>query len=537
MKNFLILSFLLFICLAHSQVSERKALIIGVSVYSNSEIETLRGVPHDMQSATKIALAMGIPEKNIKYIKNSEATKTNIMAALKEAGESTTEGTRAFVYYSGHGTRYPDPKTGECVDGLLTYDAQAITNAEFANASRKLTQSSDKVITMIDACFSEGVVGSKSKTRSLDLTQFSPKFQSKSNAESCKPVNVITRGLLPEVTRLGGLQENFVQITSSRPDEVSYDDATSGGVATQSMRDCLLGKAVDLNGSGAITMGEVEICAQKSVDKMLKSSNVTQHITVSGSRNLIPVSFKEPPKPEQQLAQVALPPVIVAPSVPVTPPSAVPPANSPPPAIPIAPPKPIENAKPPVQQVPLQAQPAPALVPEPAPVIEPIIASLATLKDIEQQRNPRRSIDVKVNKPTLKIGKDLLDLSIKSKTDGYLYMVLLGSDASSFYLLYPNGLESENFIKAGQTVKVPKPDWGIKAAGPEGTDRLLVMVSDSPRKLDTLQMAKPTEKAPYTFALNDLGGRSALINYLTGSGIDGKSESFGAQLISIKEVK
>jgi hypothetical protein len=417
----------------------------------------------------------------------------------------------------------------------LTYDAQAITNAEFANASRKLTQSSDKVITMIDACFSEGVVGSKSKSRSLDLKQFSPKFQSKSNAEACKPVNVITRGLLPEVTRLGGLQENFVQITSSRPDEVSYDDATSGGVATQSMRDCLLGKAVDLNGSGAVTMGEIEICAQKSVDKMLESSKVAQHITVSGSRNLIPVSFKEPPKPELQLAQVA-PPVIAAPPLPLTPPSSVPAANSPP-AAPIAPSKPIENAKPSVQQVPLQAQPAPALVPEPAPVIQPSIASLATLKDIEQQRNPRRSIEVKVNKPTLKIGKDLLDLSIKSKTDGYLYMVLLGSDASSFYLLYPNGLESDNFIKAGQTVKVPKPDWGIKAAGPEGTDRLLVMVSDSPRKLDTLQMAKPTEKAPYTFALNDLGGRSALINYLTGSGIDGKSESFGAQLISIKEVK
>lgn len=529
MMKYIILSLFVFAGLAYSQVSERKALIIGVSEYSNPEIEKLRGVPHDMLSATKIAVAMGIPEKNIKYIKNSEATKANIMAALKEAGDSTTEGTRAFVYYSGHGTRYPDPKTGECIDGLLTFDAQAITNAEFANASKKLTQSSDKVITMIDACFSEGVVGSKSKTRSLDLAQFSPKFQSKSNAEACKPVNVITRGLLPEVTRLGGLQENFVQITSSRPDEVSYDDANAGGVATQSMRDCLLGKAVDLNGSGAITMGEVEICAQKSVDKMLKSSNVTQHITVSGSRNLIPVAFKEPPKPEQTLAQITPPSVATAPAVLVAPPSLTSLAESSPVATPVVPTKPIENAKPPMQQVPP--------VRPPAPVIEPTLASLATLKDIEQQRNPRRSIEVKVNKQTLKIGKDLLDLSIKSKTDGYLYLVLLGSDASSFYLLYPNGLESDNFIKAGQTVKVPKPDWGIKAAGPEGTDRLLVMVSDSPRKLDTLQMAKPTEKAPYTFALNDLGGRSALINYLTGSGIDGKSESFGAQLISIKEVK
>jgi hypothetical protein len=318
------------------------------------------------------------------------------------------------------------------------------------------------------------------------------------------------------------------------------------------MRDCLLGKAVDLNGSGAVTMGEVETCAQKSVDQMLKSTNVTQHITVSGSRNLIPVSLKEPPKPEQQLAQVTPP---TAPALPVTPPITVPSANSPspPPSPPVSPPtivpptvkpvepvKPLENPRPPTQPAPIQVQPIPIQaqpVQAPVPVVEPAIASLATLKDIEQQRNPKRQIEVKVNKPTLKIGKDLLDLSIKSKTDGYLYMVLLGSDASSYYLLYPNGLESDNFIKAGQTVKVPKPDWGIKAAGPEGTDRLLVMVSDSPRKLDTLKMAKPTEKAPYTFALNDLGGRRTLINYLTGSGIDGKSESFGAQLISIKEVK
>ncbi len=560
--KYLILSLFLICGLSFSQVSERKALIIGVSEYSNPEIEKLRGVPHDMQSATKIAVAMGIPEKNIKYIKNSEATKANIMAALKEAGDSTTEGTRAFVYYSGHGTRYPDPKTGECIDGLLTYDAQAITNAEFANASRKLTQSSDKVITMIDACFSEGVAGSKSKTRSLDLSQFSSKFQSKSNAESCKPINVQTRGLLPAVTRLGGLQENFVQITSSRPDEVSYDDANSGGVATQSIRDCLLGKAVDLNGSGAVTMGEVETCAQSAVDKMLKSSNVTQNISVSGSRNLIPVSFKVPTKPEQQALQINASTVISTPLVPVSAHASTPIPIPLPLATPSSTQKPNESAKPPVHiaQPQIEPNPAPAPVPVPVPVplaqslaqqsqetvqqvkpptpaFEPVNASLATLKDIEQQRNPKRSIEVKVNKPTLKIGKDLLDLSIKSKTDGYLYLVLLGSDASSFYLLYPNGLESDNFIKAGQTVKVPKPDWGIKAAGPEGTDRLLVMVSDSPRKLDTLQMAKPTEKAPYTFALNNLGGRSALINYLTGSGIDGKSESFGAQLISIKEVK
>jgi len=41
MMKYLILSLFVLAGFAHSQVSERKALIIGVSEYSNSEIETL----------------------------------------------------------------------------------------------------------------------------------------------------------------------------------------------------------------------------------------------------------------------------------------------------------------------------------------------------------------------------------------------------------------------------------------------------------------------------------------------------------------
>jgi hypothetical protein len=175
--------------------------------------------------------------------------------------------------------------------------------------------------------------------------------------------------------------------------------------------------------------------------------------------------------------------------------------------------------------------------PEKIPPQEPSLASLATLKDIEQQRNPRRVVDVKLSKPVMKIGKDSLDLNIKSSHDGYIYMILLGSDAKSFYVLYPNGLDKNNAIKAGQTVRIPKPDWEVKAAGPVGTNNLLVMVSDSPRKLNTLTMAEPTAAEPFTYALNDIGGRSALINFLTSSGADGKSESFGAKLVAVKEVK
>ena len=492
--------------------SNRSALIIGVGEYGYSGVTPLVGVKHDMVSAAKIAAAMGIPESNVKYLRNSQATKTNILEALKQLGDTSGEGSRTFVYFSGHGTR--QSAGNECVEGLLTYEGSTISNQEFAGATQKIAKTSDKFITLVDACHSEGVV--PPKTRALIKDQLTPKFYMKSGtaADACSVIsNYKTRSLLPEVTKLGALKENFVQVSSSRPDEVSFDEPDKGGLATQGIRDCLLSQAKDTNQSGAVTLEEVQQCAQRFVDGRLKNvpGIKPHHITVTGNRNLIPVQR---------------PPTVVA--------LATPPVEPPKPVV--APPTPPVIVAAPAPQPPVtSATPIALPAPEKIPPQEPLLASLATLKDIEQQRNPKRMVDVKVSKPVMKIGKDSLDLSIKSSHDGYIYMILLGSDAKSFYVLYPNGLDKNNAIKAGQTVRIPKPDWEVKAAGPEGTNNLLVMVSDSPRKLNTLTMAEPTAAEPFTYALNDIGGRSALINFLTSS--DGKSESFGAKLVAIKEVK
>lgn len=483
--------------------SNRSALIIGVGEYGYSGATPLHGVKHDMLSAAKIASAMGIPDSNVKYLRNSQATKANILDALKQLGDSSGEGSRTFVYFSGHGTR--QQAGNECVEGLLTYEGSTITNQEFAGATQKIAKSSDKFITLVDACHSEGVV--PPKTRALLQDRLTPKFHMKSgtSSDACSVIsNYKTRSLLPEVTKLGALKENFVQVSSSRPDEVSFDEPDKGGLATQGIRDCLLGQARDTNQSGAVTLDEVQQCAQRFVDGRLKNiPGIKPHqITVTGNRNLIPVQR---------------PPTVVATATPS-----------------VEPPKPV--VVPPTSPIVIAAPaPAPAPEPEKLPPAAPVLASLATLKDIEQQSNPRRVVDVKLSKPVMTIGKDSLNLSIKSSHDGYIYMILLGSDAKSFYVLYPNGLDKNNMIKAGQTVRIPKPDWEVKAAGPAGTNNLLVMVSDTPRKLNTLVMAEPTAAEPFTYALNDIGGRFALINFLTTS--DGRSESFGAKLVSIKEVK
>lgn len=527
--------------LAQNNASQRTALIVGIGQYGSPDIPSLSGVVHDLDSARKMALAMGIEEKNITVLRDASATKANILSQFKRLSDNTPEGARAFIYFSGHGTRWQDPQAGGCVEGLLTYDGQTLTHKEIAQSTDKLSQKADKVIALFDACHSGGVTsaGTRGMSAPLSAPLFAPKFFLKAGAgqDMCsQPSNMVSRSLFGEATRLNALAENFVQITSSRPDEVSFDEPGKGGLATQGIRDCLLGQAKDIDGSGAVSMTEIQICAQNTINAKLKNvAGLTpHHVSVRGARNLIPVAVaKPPPEPEKPLT-IALAPVAQAPTT-----------STPPPApAPVKPAPASEPAKPTAVKPP-PATPAPVVAWVDEPLEEPRIAetpstpwsvSVATLRDVEQQKNPRRKVDVQLSKSSLQIGKDALDLTIKSSHDGYVYLVLLGSDAQSFYVLFPNGLDKANRIKANQALRLPKPDWQVKAAGPAGTDQLLVIVSDTPRQMDNLTLAEPTSAAPFTYSLNNLQGRSALIRYLTGANNNARSESFGAKLLSIQEV-
>lgn len=180
--------------------------------------------------------------------------------------------------------------------------------------------------------------------------------------------------------------------------------------------------------------------------------------------------------------------------------------------------------------------PAPAIAAAPAPVVEPAIASLATLREIEAQRNPKRRVDVTLNRMRLRINQDALQLKVQSSQEGYVYLALLGSDRKSFYLLFPNGRDKDNTIRANVPMHLPRPDWQLIARGPAGTDHLLVVVTDTPRDLTALALAAPTGADIFTFTLNDLPGRAALFDFFTGRGVTGSSEAFGARLVSVQEV-
>jgi hypothetical protein len=179
----------------------------------------------------------------------------------------------------------------------------------------------------------------------------------------------------------------------------------------------------------------------------------------------------------------------------------------------------------------------------------------ATLNDIYSQRDDRWDVQASVSQPTLKIGTNLA-VSVRSQRDGYIYVFYQGTQPGSFYLLFPNQLDSNNAIAANQEITLPRRDWSVTALGPRGTDRLMVMVTETARDFSALALpaeyvsqAGPFEKIQATAAAAQHVGQIATLSAAAGKdacrGAGGTrdlgvakqcSNAFGASLVSIEEI-
>lgn len=508
--------------------NSRHALIIGVGRYQSADIPALEGVKFDMDSARKMANAMAIPDRNITYLRDTEATAERIRKEIAALEARTSTGDRVFVYYSGHGTRWYDAATNResCTEGLLAADGKVLTNQEVGKQLTKIAGKTDKLIVFYDACFSGGVASAPFQTRAFNLggTRITPKFTPVGAPEMCaRPSNFRTRAIAPGGTSQAGLPENVVHIAASRPDEVSFDNPKGGGFATVAFRDCMLGAAKDLDGSGAITVSELTACAQQKIDTGLANQPGIdgQNMTIAGNRSFVPASMSAT---FTQLAMIPQPAV----------PASLPDIGNKPPAVALAslqepataalpqpqrPQAPAETQTPPTTPAPAAMQPPAATSPHPTATPAMMLA------EIHQQRDGARNLTVS-GATRLRIERDKFDLSVTPQQDGYLYVALAGSDNQSLYLLYPNELDKENRARKGLTVRLPRNDWEITAGGPPGTNTLLVMLTDSPRDLSQL---KGEAAGPFTRTLLDAQGRARLQWLLTNSATAGSAECGGAE--------
>lgn len=562
--------------------ANRHALIIGIGRYADPATPPLPGVRLDRESATQMAQSMQVPSENVRYLQNEDATGDGIRKAIQELSDRVQDGDRVFIHYSGHGTRYPDASAGGCVEALLAYDGGRkglITNNEMAGLLSSITNKTDKLFVMYDACHSGGVVQAASvlRTRGIvnsnDEGALRPKFSGIS--EECgKPTNVKTRNLVVEATNKGTLPQDIIHLSASRNDEISFDDEQKGGLATQYMRDCMLRDAKDLDNSGAISMEEIRICAQEKIDNRMSGSSQFKphHLVLNGNTSFVPAWFAQGGLKPVSFAATPPAPVSVAPTPPVKPATQVAvaapaPTPAPVPAAPVAQ-APAAQVTTPMATTQTPVKPTPVAVAVAAPIATPVATPVAVapapaviapppppltgaqaLRQMFDQRDAKRKVQVSVSREKMKIGVDTLEGSVTSERGGYLYVALAGSDNRSIYMLFPNELDQNNKLEAGKPILFPRGNWSVKAAGPAGTDTLLVMVTDAPRDLSQLGASKA---GPFLASLNDAQGRAQLgalmstspftptqlcNNAASRQGTTMCSDAYGAALFTVEEVK
>jgi hypothetical protein len=470
------------------------ALIITVSEYQRSP---LPGVLTDRKLATELATRFGVPPQNIVQLSEQEVTREGLKQAFAAMSESIMPGDKLYVYFSGHGARSLNKATGQCTESIVMQDMHVVTNAEFAGMVKPLSAKADKTVVMLDSCHSGGVANA-ANTRALASPAAAqrPKFSAEASSPQCALAVNLGSFSMNRGADLNTTDHNLVILAASRNNEVAWD-TSKGGALTYNFSQCLGGTATDTDHSGSLSMQELTDCVQARLDKT-QEDTALQHATLVGNTRLVP-AFSDT---EQSM----------------------PPAHG--------------------------AQPATGAPPAPAAPID----TLATLNDIYNQRDDRWQVEAKLDQPTLKIGSNL-NVTVRSPRDGFLYLFYQGSQPDSFYLLFPNQLDSVNAISANQELKLPRSDWSVTALGPRGTDHLLVMVTETARDFSALALpaeyvsqAGPFEKIQRTPQAVARIGQIATLSAATSKpacqniasrdlGVARKcSNVFGASLVSVEEI-
>jgi hypothetical protein len=427
-----------------ASVPSNHALIITVSEYARSP---LPGVLNDRKLGIELARRFGVPPENIVELSEQQVTRDGLKEAFATMNQAMLPGDKLYVYFSGHGARYLNKATGQCTESIVMQDMKVVSNSEFAAMIKPLSAKADKTIVMLDSCHSGGVA-QVAATRAIGMDQMRAKFSPEASSPQCSAaVNEGTfsaaRGIDFQTT-----DHNLVILAAARNNEVAWD-TSKGGAMTYNFEQCLDGGAVDTDHSGSLSMQEIADCVQARLDKT-QDAAARQHATLVGNSGLVP-SVAD--------ASGAAAPVTPAASIPTPPPV----ASASAPAAPIVPAAPIAPATPNSTDV------------------------VAALTDIYNQRDDRWEVDASTPSPKLKIGSNL-SLSIRSKRDGYVYVFYRGTTPDSFYLLFPNQLDSANSIAANQELKLPSKEWSVSALGPKGIDHLMVMVTETPRDFSNLAL-------------------------------------------------
>jgi len=130
------------------------ALVVGVEKYK--ALPEALYAERDAAAAYAHLLALGYPERNIKYLSGPDATNSGLQKNLETwLARVTKADSSVFFYFSGHGA--PDPETGKAY--LVPWDGDPQYLKETAYPVQKLYEvlgslKAGSVVVALDSCFS-----------------------------------------------------------------------------------------------------------------------------------------------------------------------------------------------------------------------------------------------------------------------------------------------------------------------------------------------------------------------------------------------
>jgi hypothetical protein len=243
-----------------------KALLVGVNKYPRLEGADLRGCVPDAQLMAGVLKKYGFQTK---IITDSQATRQDILTALKEMQQTVAPNERFVFYFAGHGTRASE---GRSV--ILPHDAQEgsenndipslvlFENVKAVNARSKTV--------LLDSCFSGGMLRAKALLKLGIKTRFYQRRDVERFGDGSKDLKVVRQD---DNKNLNPGDNTVCYFVATRANEQAAEDEMSGerhGVFTYFLSQRLAGSRD--------TWGEV----QKTVTgKVAEHLDDTQHPTLS----------------------------------------------------------------------------------------------------------------------------------------------------------------------------------------------------------------------------------------------------------------
>lgn len=104
-----------------------------------------------------------------------------------------------------------------------------------------------------------------------------------------------------------------------------------------------------------------------------------------------------------------------------------------------------------------------------------------TLEAVRAASDPAMQLTLTLASQSLSISRqDKLDFSVNTPRAGYLNILHVGSDGKTFDVLFPNAIDTNNYVNAG-THRLPRAGWAVQASGPVGTGYVMAVISDTPK--------------------------------------------------------